>query len=213
MEMTEATTTVTAATAMTAATATTADTIATADTALGVAPTGPGPRGAAAVASGTTAVSCGTTAASGGTTAASGGATAASALELVERSRADLLQACHSRGIAQRYQHSQLAAMRAAAALVSARAVPTGQARPRSLWDLLPSVAPELTEWAGFFAAVTSRHPSLAGSAPTVPGQITAREADDLLRQAETFVELVCRALGLPMTPVHGDVLVPTGWA
>jgi hypothetical protein len=141
------------------------------------------------------------------------GATAASALELVERSRADLLQACHSRGIAQRYQHSQLAAMRAAAALVSARAVPTGQAGPRSLWDLLPSVAPELTEWAGFFAAVTSRHPSLAGSVPAVPGQITAREADDLLRQAETFVELVCRALGLPMAPVHGDVLVPTGWA
>lgn len=198
--MTEATTTATADTAMTAATAaakaaakaTTADTIATAATALGVAPTGPGPRGA---------------------TAASGGATAACALELVERSRADLLQACHSRGIAQRYQHSQLAAMRAAAALVSARAVPTGQARPRSLWDLLPSVAPELTEWAGFFAAVTSRHPSLAGSVPAVPGQISAREADDLLRQAETFVELVCRALGLPMTPVHGDVLVPTGWA
>ena len=148
-----------------------------------------------------------------GATAASGGPTAASALELVERSRADLLQACHSRGIAQRYQHSQLAAMRAAAALVSARAVPTGQAGPRSLWDLLPSVAPELTEWAGFFAAVTSRHPSLAGSVPAVPGQITAREADDLLRQAETFVELVCRALGLPMAPVHGDVLVPTGWA
>lgn len=168
-----------------APTTATADTIATADTALGVATTGPGPRGA----------------------------TAASALELVERSRADLLQACHSRGIAQRYQHSQLAAMRAAAALVSARAVPTGQARPRSLWDLLPSVAPELTEWAGFFAAVTSRHPSLAGSVPAVPGQITAREADDLLRQAETFVELVCRALGLPMAPVHGDVLVPTGWA
>lgn len=186
--MTEATTTATADTAAD----TTADTIATATTALGVAPTGPGPRGA---------------------TAASGGATAASALELVERSRADLLQASHSRGIAQRYQHSQLAAMRAAAALVSARAVPTGQARPRSLWDLLPSVAPELTEWAGFFAAVTSRHPSLAGSVPAVPGQITAREADDLLRQAETFVELVCRALGLPMTPVHGDVLVPTGWA
>lgn len=162
-----------------------ATTTATADTAMTAGTTGPGPRGA----------------------------TAASALELVERSRADLLQACHSRGIAQRYQHSQLAAMRAAAALVSARAVPTGQARPRSLWDLLPSVAPELTEWAGFFAAVTSRHPSLAGSVPAVPGQITAREADDLLRQAETFVELVCRALGLPMAPVHGDVLVPTGWA
>ena len=186
--MTEATTIATTDTAMTAATAAAT----TAATALSVATTGSGPRGA---------------------TAASGGPTAASALELVERSRADLLQACHSRGIAQRYQHSQLAAMRAAAALVSARAVPTGQAGPRSLWDLLPSVAPELTEWAGFFAAVTSRHPSLAGSVPAVPGQITAREADDLLRQAETFVELVCRALGLPMAPVHGDVLVPTGWA
>ena len=181
--MTEATTIATTDTAMTAATAaaTTAPPPPPAAPPRRGPTTGSGPRGA---------------------TAASGGPTAASALELVERSRADLLQACHSRGIAQRYQHSQLAAMRAAAALVSARAVPTGQAGPRSLWDLLPSVAPELTEWAGFFAAVTSRHPSLAGSVPAV-----------LLRQAETFVELVCRALGLPMAPVHGDVLVPTGWA
>jgi hypothetical protein len=133
------------------------------------------------------------------------GATAAVSLELVERARASLLEACHSREVAGRYLQSQLAAMRAAAALLSARAPRSREPGPRSLWDLLPAVAPELTEWAQFFAASSARRER------AVP--VSAREADDLLRQSETFVDLVCRALGLPLTPPHGDVLVPTAWA
>jgi hypothetical protein len=74
-------------------------------------------------------------------------------------------------------------------------------------------VAPELTEWAEFFEATGPRHDPqgtvLGGGATAV----TAREADDLLRQAETFVDLVCRSLGLPASPPHGNVLVPTAWA
>jgi hypothetical protein len=103
--------------------------------------------------------------------------------------------------------------MRAAAALVSARAATAGVPGPHSLWALLPSVAPELTEWAEFFEATGPRHDPqgtvLGGGATAV----TAREADDLLRQAETFVDLVCRSLGLPASPPHGNVLVPTAWA
>ena len=107
--------------------------------------------------------------------------------------------------------------MRAAAALVSARAVPTGQAGPRSLWDLLPAVAPELDRVGRVLRCRHPRHPSLAGSVPAVPGQITAREADDLLRQAETFVEP-----GLPglLGAAHGHrshrltvLVAATGWA
>jgi hypothetical protein len=60
-------------------------------------------------------------------------------------------------------------------------------------------VAPELAEWAGFFELVASRR-----------GPATAREADDLLRQAETFLELVCRSLGLPVAGIPHDQLVPT---
>ena len=150
----------------------------------------------------------------GGAPSTGGGATAASTLELIERSRASLLEACHSRAIAERYLQSRLAAMRAAAALVSARAATAGVPGPHSLWALLPSVAPELTEWAEFFEATGLRHDprgtALGGGGATA---VTAREADDLLRQTETFVDLVCRSLGLPASPPHGNVLVPTAWA
>lgn len=159
------------------------------------------------------------------TLAAPRGATAGAALELVERARADLLEACHTRGVAERYLQSQLGAMRAAAALVSARAGGERQSGPQSLWDLLPAVAPELTEWAEFFAVTTARTLPTGPTGPTRPtgppdratamagAPVSAREADDLLRQAETFVDLVCRSLGLPAVPPHGDVLVPTAWA
>ena len=149
------------------------------------------------------------------THAAPRGATAGAALELVERARADLLEACHARGVAERYLQSQLGAMRAAAALVSARAGGERQSGPQSLWDLLPTVAPELTEWAEFFAVTTARtlRPGSPDRTTMAGAPVSAREADDLLRQAETFVELVCRSLGLPAGPPHGDVLVPTAWA
>jgi hypothetical protein len=134
-------------------------------------------------------------------------ATAATTLELVERARADLLDACHSRDVVERYRQSRLGAMRAAAALVSARARGTRPGGPQSLWELVPAAAPELTEWAEFFAVATEH-----GERSARP-VVSAREADDLLRQAETFVGLVCRSLGLPVSPVHHDVLVPTAWA
>ena len=57
-----------------------------------------------------------------------------------------------------RYACAHVAALRAAAALLSARARPAGspgaRRRPqKNAWVLLSEVAPELTEWATFFAA------------------------------------------------------------
>jgi hypothetical protein len=150
------------------------------------------------------------TTATGSTTTAtaetSATASATTTLDLLDRSRQSLLEACQSREVAERYLQSQLAALRAAAALVTARSVPNRQSGPRSLWELVPTVAPELAEWAMFFELSTNRRTQVARGL----GQVSARDADDLLRQAEAFLDLVCRSLGLPAAPTHGDLLVPT---
>src|SRR5205085_7782752 len=53
-----------------------------------------------------------------------------------------------------RYATAHLGALRGAAAVLAARTRPeSGRRRPRSAWVLLGSVAPELGEWATFFAA------------------------------------------------------------
>lgn len=136
------------------------------------------------------------------TTGSSSGA--AATLDLLDRARHSLLEACQSQEITRRYDQAQLGALRAAAAVVATRTTshpPTGQSGPRSLWELLPAVAPELSEWAGFFEVVGARrHHSHS-----------AREADDVLRQSELFLDLVCHTLGLPVTVSSQDhLLVPT---
>jgi len=117
-------------------------------------------------------------------------------LDLLDRSRASLLSACHADTVVGRYIEAHLAALRAAAALLAARSKSSRRSQLRSVWEVLPQVAPELSEWAVFFAGSARRRAAFErGSA--VPG---AREADDLLRQSETFFELVQGELGLPMS-------------
>ncbi len=130
---------------------------------------------------------------------------AAIALDLLDRAQETLLEACRTTVAASRYLQAQLAALRAAAAMVAARSLPDSQAGPRSLWDLLPVVAPELTEWAEFFAVPTGQRTGIERGQV----RVSARAADDLLRQAETFVALVARALGLPSGASRADLLFP----
>ena len=100
---------------------------------------------------------------------------------------------------------SQDAAMRAAAALVAGR----GTRGPQDLWPLLAARSPELAEWAEVFALAAVRRQQLETRCPgLVTGdrsalhrcgvRVPVREADDLLRAAETFVELVAVTLGVP---------------
>ena len=59
---------------------------------------------------------------------------------------------------------------------------------------LLAEVAPELTEWAAFFASGASKRAAAeAGSTRAV----TEREADDLVREADRFLAVVEQSLGL----------------
>ncbi|MFK5633889.1 SAV_6107 family HEPN domain-containing protein [Ornithinimicrobium sp. LYQ103] len=132
---------------------------------------------------------------------------AGTVLDLLERSRGGLLLACHSSTAAERYTQAHLSALRAGAALLAARSAPTRRARPRSVWEALPTVAPELTEWAVFFAESGRRRLALERGADVV----TPRDADDLVRSGERFLELVRAALHLPCgTPLSSE-LSPLG--
>lgn len=97
-----------------------------------------------------------------------------------------------------RYATAHLAALRIATAVLAARAQPDPRkrrGRPATVWTLLAMVAPELTEWALFFAAgATKRAAAEAG----IPRVVTGREADDLIRDAERFLALVEMMLGVP---------------
>ena len=71
------------------------------------------------------------------------------------RAAASLQEAVGATDVPTRYASAHVAALRAAAALLAARARPSASRRRRqkSAWVLLAEVAPELGEWAGFFAA------------------------------------------------------------
>src|SRR3954465_812544 len=96
-----------------------------------------------------------------------------------------------------RYACAHVAALRAAAALLAARAKPAAPTRrkpQKNAWGVLAEVAPELTEWAGFFAAGAGKRAAAeAGSRRAV----TEREADDLVRDADRFLAVVETSLGL----------------
>jgi len=95
-----------------------------------------------------------------------------------------------------RYVAAHLAALRAAAAVVAARSEPPSsrRKRPQSVWELLPKVEPALREWSAFFAASAAKR---AAAEAGLPRAVSAQEADDLLRDADTFVSLAEGALGI----------------
>lgn len=118
------------------------------------------------------------------------------ALRLLMTSRAALREAQRAESAPERFATAHLAALRAAAAVLAARARPSDvrARRPTSAWVLLTAVAPELSEWAAYFAAgADKRAAALAGLRTAV----TVREADDLLRDAGTFLALIETTLGV----------------
>ena len=117
--------------------------------------------------------------------------------ELLEIARQGLAEAAETPAEGLRYATAHLAALRAAAAVLAARARPEPRRRNRltSVWALLTTVAPEMGEWAAFFAIGASKR---AAAEAGIPRAVTVREADDLVRAAQQFVDLVSDALGMP---------------
>lgn len=133
-------------------------------------------------------------------------------IELLDRSGASILQASQTTDVAARYIYAHVGALRAAAAILAARSTPSGWSRPRSVWEVLPSLAPELAEWSEFFAA-SARHRAALEVGDGQDTTVSARQADDLLRQVELFVELVQETLGVPQVVDLPEYLSPVSRA
>lgn len=117
--------------------------------------------------------------------------------QLLAVARRGLTEAADTRSDGLRYATAHLAALRAATALLAARARPDQGARRgrlTSVWALLAAVAPEMSEWTQHFAAGASKR---AAAEAGIPRAVTAQEADELLRAAEQFVAVVETALGV----------------
>lgn len=131
---------------------------------------------------------------------------ASTVLDLLDRSRASLLSACRTSSAGERFIDAHLGALRAAAALLAVRSLPASKSRLRSVWEVLPEIASDLGEWATFFAGSARRRAAIERGSITVG----SREADDLLRQAEIFLELVQSVLGLPIGGPLPEFMTPT---
>ncbi|MBA3278372.1 MAG: hypothetical protein H0U22_06570 [Geodermatophilaceae bacterium] len=119
-----------------------------------------------------------------------------SAASLLAQARTELVEAATEPEPEPRYARAHLAALRAAAAVLAQRSAAGLRPRRRGLhsaWDLLFELAPELGEWAGFFAAGAGKR---AAAEAGLVGSVTAREADDLIREVATFCRLVERLTG-----------------
>ncbi len=114
-----------------------------------------------------------------------------SARVLLEQARQKLFDAECATHPLDRYAQAHLAALRAAAAVLAARARPRRRTQPTSVWVLLAAVAPELAEWSGFFAATSATR---AAAEAGIRRLVTSRDADDLVRQAGEFLSLARRA-------------------
>jgi hypothetical protein len=133
--------------------------------------------------------------------------------QLLDQAARALAEAAASSDARQRYATAHLGALRAAAAVLAARTRPeSGRRRPRSAWVLLSQVAPELGEWATFFAAGAAKR---AAAEAGLSHAVTEREADDLVRDVRAFLTVVENCLGgddpAPESPRHGRPRVVGG--
>jgi hypothetical protein len=123
----------------------------------------------------------------------------AAAGQLLDQARRALVEASTAPDPRQRYATAHLGALRAAAAVLAARTRPEpARRRPRSAWVLLGQVAPELGEWATFFAAGAGKR---AAAEAGLSRAVTEREADDLVRDVGSFLAVVETSLGSPPEP------------
>lgn len=130
------------------------------------------------------------------------------ARDLLLHAEQDLRDAGQIRAAGLRYATAHMGALRAASAVLAARAQGHDRSdtpgrggrrhRPLSVWQLLVVVAPEFEVWADRWqAGATKRAAAEAG----IPRVVTSAEADDNVRAAGEFIAAVRAALEIGATP------------
>ncbi len=138
-----------------------------------------------------------------------GGARHLAAVErLLARSDAELVAATFSGEPAERFLHAHLAALRAGAALVEAHAAAAGsrsarRGRPRPVWELVATIAPELRRWTAVFAAAAP----LRAAVENGRSEVGDERAEVALSAAEEFQDAVRELLGAAGEVGPGSVL------
>ncbi|MEY9937802.1 hypothetical protein ABH932_002193 [Streptacidiphilus sp. MAP5-52] len=124
------------------------------------------------------------------------------AVDLLTQAQRGLAEARELQGPLERYALAHLAALRAAAAVLALRGRPEENARKRkrirSAWEVLPEVAPELAEWALYYAAGA---PKRAAAEAGIASAASARDADDLVRNTALFLRMVQRLIARGAVP------------
>lgn len=110
---------------------------------------------------------------------------------LLASARSALAAAETSSRAVRRFDLAYLAALRAAVVVIGSQARPDSMGQRRQAWQLLSELAPELGEWAAYFAEASAKRKAVESGGYL----ICSREADDLLRDAQFFLGLVGRAL------------------
>lgn len=124
----------------------------------------------------------------------------ASARVVLAQARTVLAEAAAADSAAERFRLAHLSALRTAAAVFAERGRPaSARRRLISAWVLVESVAPELGEWAGYFAAGAAARAAVEAGAVSA---VSSRDADDQLRAAGEFLLLVEASLGLLAAPL-----------
>lgn len=125
--------------------------------------------------------------------------------ELLQRADAELVAAQFSSEAWERFSHAHLAALRGGAALLAVRGRPGGRRPPRTVWDMLRVVAPELARWSDYFAGGAGLRSAIeAGRFDAV----SEERAEQALCAAEDFIDELRMLLSAdvsPVPPVHGS--------
>lgn len=108
--------------------------------------------------------------------------------ELLQRADAELVAAQFSSEPWEQFTHAHLAALRAGAAVLAERQPLSGRRGPRTVWELLDAVSPELGRWSSYFAAGAGLRAAIdAGRFDAV----SADRAEQVLCHAEDFLDIV----------------------